>query len=181
MGKTFQDQLLALGLVDKKKVQTSKQEKHRQKKEKKGGHPPVVDENQILAQQAREKKKAWAQKANLEREEKLKKRAEEGRIRQLIEQHQVSGDDRGIGYRFNADGKIQRLFVDTETAERLSSGALGIIGFDNSFAILPKVVVQKILEINDKVFVSLHQTATRNADDVNDPYSEYKIPDDLMW
>jgi len=180
MGKSFQDQLLALGLVDKKKAQQTKQEKHRQKKNKNSGEPQPVDENQLLAQKAAEKKKAWARKANQEREEKLKKRADDGRIRQLIEQHRVSIDEQGVGYRFNVDGKIQRLFVSEETAEHLSRGLLGIVGFENSFAVLPKEVVAKITAINDSLFVSLHPSAA-DDDDPDDPYSAYKVPDDLMW
>lgn len=181
MGKSFQDQLLALGLVDKNKVQKAKQEKHRQKKSKNGGQQPPVDENQLLAQKAAEKKKAWAKKANLEREEKLKKRAEEGRIRQLLEQHQVPIDEQGVGYRFNFDGKIQRLFVSQENADRLSRGALGIVGFDNVFTVVPKEVVAKIEAIDKSVFISLHQSITDESVDPNDPYSAYKVPDDLMW
>lgn len=182
MGKSFQDQLLALGLVDKKKAKEARKEQH-QKKTKKSGkqQPPVIDENVLLARKAEEKKKARARQLNAEREAKLRKRADDARVRQLVEQNKLEKDDRGVAYRFNVQGKIQRVFVNQETADRLSVGRLGIVGLGDTFEVLPKDTIDRITEISDRVYTNLVTVDKEKSTDPDDPYAEFEVPDDLMW
>ncbi|MFW2368144.1 MAG: DUF2058 domain-containing protein [Desulforhopalus sp.] len=182
MGKSFQEQLLQLGLVDKKKANESKKQKHKKKKQKtKGGSKQqFVDENVLLARQAEEKKKARAKKLNEEREAKLQKRAELARIKQLVENNRQEKDDKGIAYRFNFEGKIQRIFVPREMADKLSDGRLGIVGIGEQFEVVPKETVLKIQAINEKIYTSLYATDSEETDP-DDPYAGYEVPDDLMW
>ena len=185
MGKTFQEQMLALGLVDKKKANQNKKAQHQQKKQAKAGKKAaVVDENSLLAQKALEKKKFRAQQLNRQREEKLQKRADEARIKQLVEQNRVAKDESGLAYRFNCKGKIQRVFVTQEVTDKLSSGALGIVACGAQFEIVPRSVVEKISQIDRGVFYLLNnsreQPVEKNAD-AEDPYAGFEVPDDLMW
>ena len=85
MGKTFQEQLLELGLVNKKQVSQAKKAKHTasKKKPKKDRKSPD-DENAHLARQAAEKRKARDLELNRQRDAKLQKRADAAAIRQLI-------------------------------------------------------------------------------------------------
>lgn len=182
MGKSFQEQLLKLGLVDKKKISETKKQQHKKKKQKsKGGSKqPIVDENVLLARQAEEKKKARARQLNEEREAKLQKRAERARIKQLIENNRQERDEKGIPYRFNVDGKIQRIFVSKEMADMLSDGRLGIVGHEEQFEVIPKEIVLKIQSISDQIYTSLN-VADSKLSDPDDPYAGYEVPDDLMW
>jgi len=185
MGKTFQEQMLALGLADKKKANQNKKQQHQQKKQAKTGKKAtVVDENALIAQKAMEKKRARARELNREREEKLQKRADEARIKQLIEQNKVAKDEGGVAYRFNCNGKIQRVFVSQEVTDRLSSGALGIVGSGTQFEVVPGVVVKKIREIDQDIFYVLNISSKDTAEkevDPEDPYAGFEVPDDLMW
>ncbi|MGB3209743.1 MAG: DUF2058 domain-containing protein [Desulforhopalus sp.] len=183
MKKTFQEQLLQLGLVDKKKASKVKKEKHQHKKqETKGGKKNVVvDENVLLAQKAEEKKKARARKLNLQREEKLKKRAEDARIRQLVEQHRLEKDDRGMAYRFTVNKKIQRIFVAKEIADKLSDGRLGIVGLSDQFDVLPRSIIEKIQAVSDRVFININVASSKEGTDPEDPYAGFEVPDDLVW
>lgn len=183
MGKSFQDQLLALGLVDKKKLKETKKQQHQKKKlkVKAGGQQAVVDENALLAKQAEEKKKARTRKLNLQREAKLQKRAEDARVKQLVEEHLLEKDDKGVAYRFNVAGKIQRIFVSKETADQLSDGRLGIVRIGNQYEVVPRKIVEKIQEISSRIFVSLNVATTEESTDSDDPYAEFEVPDDLMW
>ena len=180
MGKSFQEQLLSLGLVEKKKVKEAKKEQHQKKKQQVAKNAVVVDENALLAQAAMEKKKARAREMNLEREAKLQKRAEEARIRQLIEEHKLAKDDKGIAYRFNVRGTIQRIFVTKEMADQLSRGQLAIIVLADRNEVIPRAIAEKIQSISDEMFVVLNAPADNNPD-ADDPYAAYKVPDDLMW
>ncbi len=181
MGKSFQEQLLGLGLVEKKKVKEAKKEQHEKKKQQVGKKPVVVDENVLLAQQEMEKKKARARELNLEREAKLQKRAEQARIRQLIEEHKIAKDDKGIAYRFNVRGTIQRIFVGKEIADKLSHGQLGIVVLADRSEIIPRAVAEKIQSIDTTLFISLNAKSAEKAVDPDDPYAAFQVPDDLMW
>jgi uncharacterized protein YaiL (DUF2058 family) len=183
MGKSFQDQLLALGLVDKKKAkETKKQQHHNKKKQAKTSQKnQVVDENVLLAQQAEEKKKARARQLNQERDAKLKKREQAAQVKQFVEQNRIEKDEKGIAYRFNVAGKIQRIFVSKEVADKLSDGRLGIVVFAEAFEVLPRSVVEKITATDPKTVVILNERTGDEPDDPDDPYAEYKVPDDLMW
>jgi uncharacterized protein YaiL (DUF2058 family) len=186
MGKTFQEQLLQLGLVDNKKINDAKKNKHqaRKKKGKVRQGVEVIDENAVLARQAAEKKKARTRELNRQRDAKLQKRAEEGRIRQLIEQHRLEKDDKGVPFRFTVSGKIHRVFVSKETALELGDGRLGIVenrGGAVRFEVLPRKAIEKIQQINSAVYTSLISASPQAETDADDPYAEYKVPDDLDW
>ncbi|BHH84569.1 DUF2058 domain-containing protein [Desulforhopalus sp. 52FAK] len=183
MGKSFQDQLLALGLADKKKANEAKKQQHHKKKKqgKTLKKNQVIDENVLLAQKVEEKKKARARQLNRERDAKLKKREQVAQIKQFIEQNRVEKDEKGIAYRFNVDGKIQRIFVSKEVADKLSDGRLGIVVFAENFEVLPRVVVEKITAIDKKTVMILNERTGDEPDDPDDPYADYKIPDDLVW
>ena len=183
MGKSFQDQLLALGLVDKKKAKETKKQQHQTKKQqgKAGRNTQVIDENVLLAQKAEEKKKARARQLNQERDIKLKKREEAAKIKQFVEQNRVAKDEKGIAYRFNVSGKIQRIFVAKEVADKLSDGRLGIVVLSEQFEVIPRAIVEKITAIDSKTVVILNARTGDDSDDPDDPYAEYKIPDDLVW
>jgi len=181
MGKSFQEQMLKLGLVAKKQVNEAKKEQHQKKKQQVGKHVVVVDENALLAQQAIEKKKARARELNLEREAKLHKRAEEARVRQLIEEHKLEKDAKGIAYRFNVRGTIQRIFVTQEMADKLSHGQLGIVVLADRSEVIPRNIAEKIQAINNKLFIILNTPVAGTDPDPDDPYAAFKVPDDLMW
>jgi len=181
MGKSFQEQMLKLGLVAKKQVKEAKKEQHQKKKQQVGKHVVVVDENLLLAQQEMEKKKARARELNLEREAKLQKRAEEARIRQLIEEHKLAKDEKGIAYRFNVRGTIHRIFVTQEMADKLSHGQLGIVVLADRSEVIPRSIAEKIQAINDKLFIILNAPSAGIDPDPDDPYAAFKVPDDLMW
>lgn len=186
MGKSFKDQLLELGLVDKKKVGKAKRDQHQSKKKKgkAGAKQQYVDENELIAKKAEEKKKIKAQQLNKEREAKLQKRADGARIKQLVEQHRVEKAKDGVAYRFNVAGKIHRIFVTKEVQEKISGGVLGIVSCqwdEDLFEVVPRVVAEKILSIDKSVFVSLIARKSDNDADPDDPYADYKVPDDLIW
>lgn len=173
--------MLKLGLVAKKQVKEAKKEQHQKKKQQVGKNVVVVDENALLAQQEMEKKKVRARELNLEREAKLQKRAEEARIRQLIEEHKLPKDEKGIAYRFNVRGTIQRIFVTQEMADKLSHGQLGIVVLADRSEVIPRGIVEKIQTISDKLLIILNAPQAGADPDPDDPYAAYKVPDDLMW
>ncbi len=181
MGNSFQDQFLKLGLVDKKQVSKVKKQKHQKKKQKSAKKHVVVDENALLAQEALAKKKVRAQELNRQREEKLKKREVTAAIKQMVEKNKLEKDANGVAYRFNDLGKIQRMFVKKEMADQLSSGQLGIVGFGNSYEVVSRTIAEKIKDLSDKTFILTNKSSNPKELESDDPYSDFEVPDDLMW
>lgn len=182
MGSSFQDQLLKLGLVDKKQVDEAKRSKHKKKAKKVARkQPTVVDENKLLAEQAQQKKKERARQLNREREEKLKKREEAGRIRQMIEAGRLEKDEKGVAYRFVDNKKIFRLFLARDVVDQLEKGKAGVVRFGDGYEVCPVDVVKKLAEIDAKVVVRLNESKTKAETDEDDPYAGFEVPDDLDW
>ncbi len=192
MRNSFQEQMLKLGLVDKKKVKEAKSEQHRSRKtsaknkRKKGsGQLTTAEQNALLRQKAAERKKAKDLQLNRERDARLQKRAERAQIRQLIEQHKIAKDDNGVPYRFTVSGKIYRIFVNSTTAQQLGNGTLGIVEMVDTagqFEVIPKDIIDRIRAIDKRIFTAL-VSASPSAEekDEDDPYAEYRVPDDLVW
>lgn len=182
MGSSFQDQLLKLGLVNKKQVEKSKKSQHTERAKKTAKkQPPPVDENVVLAEQALAKKKERSRQLNLEREAKLKKREEAARIRQLIETSRLAKNDKGVPYRFVDQKKVYRIFIDQELVDRLSRGSAGIVRLGEQYEVCPAEVVRKLRELDEKVVVVFNGPAAGTTTGDDDPYAGYEVPDDLMW
>ncbi len=186
MGTTFQEQLLALGLVKTKEVKEARKEQY-QKKKQQPKRVEVVDENLLLARQAEEKRRLRTRALNLAREEKLQRRADAARARQLVEQHRLALPGKGVAYRFPVDGTIHRIFVDAAMVSALGDGRLGIVVLaepENPFALVPREIAEKVRELSGQFHVCLNNLAAARpatADDPDDPYAAYTVPDDLMW
>lgn len=183
MGSSFQDQLLKLGLVDKKQVDKAKKTQHTERTKKEGKkQPPPIDENALLAEQALAKKKERARQLNLEREEKLKRREEAARIRQMIETNCLPKDERGVAYRFVDQKKVFRIFISQELVDSLSRGGVGIVRLGEQYEVCPAEVVRKIRNLDAKVVVMLNEPVRKSEGSAgDDPYAGYEVPDDLVW
>ena len=182
MGGSLQDQMLKLGLVNKKQAEKSKKAKHKKRKEKpKKQQSSVADENKLLAEEALAKKKERARQLNLEREEKLRKREEAGKIRQMIETSRLEKDDKGVAYRFVDNKKIFRLFVAKEMVDQLTKGQVGIVRLQDGYELCPADVIVKLREIDPQLVVHFNESRPDDGSDEDDPYAEYKVPDDLDW
>lgn len=181
MGKTFQEQLLKLGLVDKKQVNQAKKTEHQKKKQKLSKSQEIVDENKLLAQQALAEKKERERRRNLQRQEELRKKEEAEQVRQIIETHRLAKDPNGIAFRFPDKGKIQRLFVTREMLDDLSRGRLAIVRSGPAYEILPAEVMERVASLASGVVVLRHTTQKDGEQASDDPYAGYDVPDDLMW
>lgn len=183
MKGSFQDQLLKLGLVDKQKLDSAKKEQHQQKKQKTGKKQAApVDENKVLAEQALAKKQERAIQLNRERENKLRKREEAAKIKQMIESNRLKKDDSGLPYRFADHGKIFRIFVADEVARQLSSGGAAIVRLSDQYEVVPAAVAEKLKEMNPALIVLLNaQSKAGKTASEDDPYAGFEVPDDLVW
>jgi uncharacterized protein YaiL (DUF2058 family) len=179
MAISLKDQLLKAGLVDARKISTAVKEKHKQEKQQRKHKIETIDETKANAQKAREEKAERDRQLNFERDEQLRHKAIIAQIKQLIEVSRLSRDGAEIAYNFTDGTKIKKILVTDEMLNQLSNGRLAIVKFDEQYSVVPKSVAEKI-KLRDASYVIV-SNVLQQTDDADDPYAEYKIPDDLMW
>ena len=177
MSNSLHDQLLKAGLVDKKKVQASKKQKHKQRTQGKG--ISEAEQAKLDAQKAREEKAARDRELNRQRKEEADRKAIAAQIRQLIELNRVKDRDGEAAYNFTDQRKIKRIYVTDTLVDQLSRGLLAIVSLDEQYELVPRVVAEKIRQRDESVIIQLIEASVQEDED--DPYAEYQIPDDLMW
>ena len=81
---------------------------------------------------------------------------------------------------------IKKIAVDKPTQTQLINGRLAIARLatnaagESEYAIIPAVVAEKIAQ-RDATSIVLHSALSQEVQDEDDPYADFKIPDDLMW
>ncbi len=178
MSKSLQDQFLKLGLVNKKQANTVKKKKHQQKKAKTQG--PDAEETKKIVQEAQQKKKKRSKELNRLQNKERQEKESAARIRQLIEKYRLTIEQGDIPYKFTDNNKIKRIFLPKEVADKLGNGSLAIVRQAGEYQIVPSGIAGEIEKVNKNLVVLMHERKSEVADD-NDPYADYKVPDDLMW
>ena len=179
MRNLLQDQLLKAGLVKKANVAQVARE---QAKGRKGKAPPPASAEQLEAE--RLKMERAERDRLLAAEQNAQKLLHEHRAqaRQIIESHKLAGNGE-IAYSFNDGGAIKSLLVDEQQRAQLASGALLIVRQGGSYALLPRSAAEKVRSRDAGLIVLDHgagsASATANEDD--EFYQQFKVPDDLIW
>ena len=175
---TLQEQMLKAGLVTSKKmakVQRTAKKSRVQAREAR----EAVEENK-KAQQERDKQLSEQQKqAVLSKEFKAQ-------VKQLIEMNRIPLSKGNITFNFTDNNVIKKLEVDKTTQAQLINGRLAIARLavhnkpEGEYAIIPASVAEKIAQ-RDAGSIVLHSALSQEEQDQDDPYADFKIPDDLMW
>lgn len=180
MANSLQDQLLKAGLVNSRQVGAVNKEKKKQEKQERKQRIETVDETKLNVLQAQQEKAERDRQLNFQRDEEIRARAIVAQIRQLIETSEIPRAGAALPYNFTDGSRIKKILVTPDMLERLSNGRLAIVRIDDRYAVVPKAVAEKIA-MRDAAYVVVNNVATQAADDADDPYADYKIPDDLMW
>jgi len=183
MKNSLSNQLLNLGLTNKKQLQQAKTEKRQQNKRSKGGqHSQEEDQLRQEVQRAKEEKLARDKELNRQREAEKQRRAIEAQIRQLIEQHaQPIPQSAELPYQFAHLRKIKKLYITEQLQTQLLKGWLAIaILEEGRYFLVPDGIAARIEERDPERVIRIAQE-TQKTQDEDDPYKDYPIPDDLMW
>lgn len=175
---TLQEQMLKAGLVTSKKmakVQRTAKKSRVQARETR----EAVEENK-KAQLERDKQLNEQQKqAALSKEYKAQ-------VKQLIEMNRIVLAKGDIGFNFTDGNLIKKILVDKATQTQLINGRLAIARLvvenreECEYAIIPASVADKIAQ-RDAASIVLHSALSQEEQDEDDPYADFKVPDDLMW
>lgn len=182
MSLSLRDQLLQAGLLDPKKAQQPTREQRHQRREQ-GKKPPQPDPRLLAQQKAAEEKAARDAELNRKQQDKLEQKARRAAVKQLVEQHRVPRPaDSDEMYNFIDGKRIRRIPVDRALREKLVSGTLVIVRCDGRYELVSAEIGERIAERDPHARVAGATTlAPAAADEADDPYKDYKVPDDLMW
>jgi uncharacterized protein YaiL (DUF2058 family) len=175
---TLQEQMLKAGLVTSKKMAKVQR---------------TAKKSRVQAREAREAVEE-NKKAQLERDKQLSEQQKQAalakeykaQVKQLIEMNRIIVAKGHIAFNFTDNNLIKQIEVDKTTQAQLISGRLAIarLTVDNSgkseYAIIPASVADKIAQ-RDAESIVLNSALSQEAQDEDDPYADFKVPDDLMW
>ncbi|EKK5376975.1 MULTISPECIES: DUF2058 domain-containing protein [Morganella] len=175
---TLQEQMLKAGLVTSKKMDKVRR---------------TAKKSRVQAREAREAVEE-NKKAQLERDKQLSEQQKQAvlsreykaQVKQLIEMNRIIISKGNIDFNFTDSNVIKSITVDKTTQSQLISGRLAIarLSTENSgvseYAIIPAVVADKITQ-RDTESIVLNNALAQDEADEDDPYADFKIPDDLMW
>lgn len=181
MGNALQEQLLKAGLIDKNKANKAKNAKHKKMKQQRSKNQAVVDEAKLLAEKSIQEKAERDRELNRQRDEKAQQKAIVAQIKQLIQVNKLSkgnGDD--LAYNFEDNKNIKQVFVKQDVHDGIAQGKLAIVKFSGQYEIVPGPVADKISQ-RDEQYIILRNDPSQQAEENDDFYAEYEIPDDLMW
>lgn len=181
MGNSLFEQLKKTGLVDEKKAKKVKQSQYKSKKQKgKKGSPTPLSPASLLAQKALKEKAERDRRLNQQRKDEAERKAISAQIRQLIQTNRVENSDGEVSYHFTDATVVKRLHVSPQVHGHLVSGRLAIAKLDDGYELVPLAVAEKIRQRDTHSIILCGQASdTETTED--DPYADYKIPDDLMW
>ncbi|WP_130835064.1 DUF2058 domain-containing protein [[Erwinia] mediterraneensis] len=175
---TLQEQMLKAGLVTSKKM--AKVQK-------------TAKKSRVQAREAREAVEE-NKKAQLERDKQLNEQKKQdalskeykAQVKQLIEMNRIVIAKGNIDFNFTDNNLIKKVVVDKATQAQLINGRLAIARLvvnskgESEYAIIPASVADKIAQ-RDASSIVLNSVLTQEAQDEDDPYADFKVPDDLMW
>ncbi|MFC6673708.1 DUF2058 domain-containing protein [Marinobacterium aestuariivivens] len=181
MAGTLQDQLLNMGLANKTQAKKAKETKRKQTKKRKSGQE--VEDNSAAIQsdleRLRQEKQARDRALNQQREEEKAQRAALAEARQLLEQHATRAPEEGpLDYNFVHNRVIKTLHLDRKQHAQLCRGQLAVAVLEQGYGLIADEVAARI-EAKDPGLVI--RITPEPETDPDDPYADYKIPDDLMW
>ena len=175
---TLQEQMLKAGLVSSKKMAKVQR---------------TAKKSRVQAREAREAVEE-NKKAQLERDKQLSEQQKQAvlakefraQVKQLIEMNRITLANGNITFNFTDGNLIKKIEVDKQTQTQLINGRLAIARLvinakgDCDYAIIPAVVADKIAQ-RDADSIVLNSALSQEEQDEDDPYADFKIPDDLMW
>ncbi len=183
MAGSLQDQLLNIGVADKKRSKKAKHDKRQDatkaKQARKTGAKAVPKEIQQKLEQSKREKKQRDLELNRLRNAERQEKEILADVRQMILTQSVEiPNEAEVAYHFEHNKKVKKLYVTDEQQKQLIRGHLAIAVIDSAYRLVPDKMAEKIESRLADMVIRIEPEAAVEEDD---PYADYQIPDDLMW
>ena len=190
MNKSLQDQLLALGLANKKPKKTrqpsrpapgkadqrsgagSSQKKGQGRGKQADGDELSLDRAYALRKQEEKKQADTARKKK--RAEDLQRRQLNNEIRAIVSKHRLNDSKAEVPRHFMYRGRIRKINVTPDQLKALNAGEFGIAYLSGGYHLLAPEHVEMVRKLSAEHVPDL---ASGDTEEEN----EFPIPDDLAW
>ena len=184
---SLQEQLLKAGLVDEKKLQQAESQKRKAGKQARHGSGKKAAKKKAAPSAAQKQQEARARRdreLNAKRAEAMEQKAIAAQVRQLVDQNKVDRSKGEIPFSFVYNRKVKKIYIGETEKNLLQAGNLAIVTLvinheGRRFELVPTDVAAKIAERDPEAVITLQRDD--DGGDGDDPYADYKIPDDLVW
>jgi uncharacterized protein len=176
----LRDQLLKSGLVNEKQVKKAQKEKHKEQRSQGKSHAGEDEEAQRRLRVQAEKLER-DRRLNQQRKDDADRKALAAQARQLIEVHKQPRNEGETPFSFLDGGKIKKLMLETRFRDQLVRGQLAIVKVDQAYELVPRETAEKILQRDATFLILMNEPSGHNEPSSDDPYSDYQVPDDLIW
>ncbi len=177
---SLQDQFLKAGLVTQKEAKQASKNKRKKDKGQRKGQPQVEDQQKAALQRKIKVQADRDRQLNLQHKNDAEKKAVAAQVLQLIDMNKIEFEMSETAYSFTDGKSIKKLYLPETLQAKLGRGVLAIVRDKKGYAIVAKVVAEKIAQRDETKIVVLHDAADQVLDE-DDPYADFKVPDDLMW
>jgi uncharacterized protein YaiL (DUF2058 family) len=187
MSDSLRDQLLKAGLINKKQAQDAERQAQRNERQPPAKHrqkqgqtapPPKVDAAAVAARAAHSAKVARDQALNRRQQEKAEKKARAAQIKQWINEQRLAPVEVGDAYNFVDGPKIRRVTVTPAIRAQIGRRELAIVRNEGGYDLVPAALAARIRERDPNAFIFFGGADSPPADDT---YSQFAVPDDLIW
>lgn len=178
MTKSLQEQLISIGLIDKKKAKkiTNEQYKNSRKQRCSPAQQTPAENQATTSRLNAERDRELNRKRQLRNEQK----AVEAQVRQIVHANRLPKEEGEIAFNFVVKGKVKKIHISKETRDRISTGKLAIVEVGGQYELIPSSQVEKLLQRNAECVVFYNDPLVKE-ESVEDDYANHKIPDDLIW
>ena len=186
---SLQEQLLKAGLVDKNKLQQAEKEKRKRSNQARrtAGKSAAAKPDSKKAAAAKRQADRVARDRAIEakRKQAVEQKEVAAQVKQLILANRVERGQGEIPFSFVYRKKIKKMYIGETEKNALTSGRLAIVTHviqheGRRFELVPMEVARKIAERDPETVIELN-LEDESASNEDDPYADYKIPDDLTW
>ena len=194
MSSSLQEQLVQAGLANEESANRSRQGgRHRAggkrgggkkqgsgRKARQSGQQAAADKanHDAAPPTPREKKEEQAAPAP-ERQPTAEEKAD--RLRQMIRANRIDRAYAGVPYRFTQGSRVREIAVTGTQQGRIARGELAVVSDGERNELVPAKVARRVRGIDPAAVLVLNSANERGDDTGDDPYADYRVPDDLMW
>ena len=186
---SLKDQFLKAGLIDQSKADKAEREQRKQahqktakaqKQAKKSGEV-TVDEARVLADRLRQEQAERSRELNRQQRGQADRKAIQAQIRQLVDMNRIDRQRGDIAYQFADGSKVRKIYVTARLQDQLAYGVIALVRSGDGYELVPRAVADKIAQRDASLILVRNTGSTEQLAVEDDPYADYKIPDDLMW
>jgi len=177
------DQLLNMGVVDKKKAKKSQHQKrqveNKNRKAVKSGKDVQADDMKQQLEQAAREKQQHDLELNKQRDTAQAEKALVAEVGQIVQRHSIDiPKDVELAYNFTHNNKVKKIYITSQQQKDLTQGYLAIAVTGEAYSLIPDKIAARIESRLPELVI---RSQVEQETDENDPYADYQIPDDLMW